>query len=109
METQPSMRKQVLLTIAFVAIGVGMMIMLSQMAMLTNVEAVPYSKFDELLAKGAVTEVTIGADTIEAKPKDPLPNGKSIIATTRVDIALAEKLEAKDITVSGTTPSLALP
>jgi len=81
------------------------MLMLSLLATLTSVETVPYSKFDELLSKGAVTEVTIGPETIEAKLKNPLPSGKSIIATTRVDMALADKLEAKGITVTGTASS----
>ena len=52
-----------------------------------------------------MTEVTIGPETIEAKLKGPLPSGKSIIATTRVDMALADKLEAKGITVTGTASS----
>lgn len=105
METDPSIRKQALMTVAFSAAGIGLMVMLSLLATLTSVETVPYSKFDELLAKGAVTEVTIGADTIEAKLKDPLPSGRSIIATTRVDMALAEKLEAKGVAVTGTASS----
>jgi cell division protease FtsH len=98
METEPSMRKQALLTAGLTAAALGM---LSLLATLTSVETVPYSKVDELLAKGTVSEVTIGPETIEAKLKEPLPSGKSIIATTRVDMALAEKLEAKGITVTG--------
>ncbi|MBU6464257.1 MAG: hypothetical protein KGL35_11295 [Bradyrhizobium sp.] len=78
MENQPSIRKQVLLAIAFLAVGAGIMLTLSLMAMLISIETVPYSKFDELLAKGAVTEVTIGADTIEN-----LINEAAIVATRR--------------------------
>lgn len=105
MDTEPSIRKQAVLTASLTAGALGVMFMLSLLATLTSVETVPYSKFDELLSKGAVTTVTIGPETIEAKLKDPLPSGKSIIATTRVDMNLAEKLEAKGITVTGTASS----
>jgi cell division protease FtsH len=106
MDSKPSMRKQALLTASLTGLALGVMLMVSLLATLTSVETVPYSKFDELLAKGAVTEVTIGSDTIEAKLKDPLPSGRSMIVTTRVDMALAEKLEAKGIAVTGMTSSI---
>jgi cell division protease FtsH len=102
MDNEPSMKKQALVSAGLTAMAIGVMLALSLLATLTSVETVPYSRFDELREKGAVTEVTIGPDSIEAKPKEPLPSGKSIIATTRVDTALAEKLEAKGVTVTGT-------
>jgi len=42
------------------------LILLSYLGSLTNIETIPYSKFQELLAQGAITKVTIGADTIGA-------------------------------------------
>jgi cell division protease FtsH len=103
MQTEPSMKKQALVSAGLTAMAIAVMFALSLLATLTSVETVPYSRFDELLAKGAVTEVTISPDSIEAKLKEPLPSGKSVIATTRVDAALAEKLEAKGVTVTGTS------
>jgi cell division protease FtsH len=79
------------------------MILLSFLGALTSIETVSYSKFEELVAQGAVTEVTIAADTIEGKLKAPLPSGKSAFITNRVDAALAEKLEAKGVAVTGAT------
>jgi hypothetical protein len=56
---------------------------------------------------GAVSEVAVGQDTIQGKLKDKLADGKSAFVTARVDPALAEKLEAKGITVTG-VPFIAL-
>ena len=48
-----------------------------------------------------VTEVTVSSDTIQGKVKDKLPSGKSDFVTARVDAALAEKLAAKGVVVTG--------
>ena len=40
-------------------------------------------------------------DSIQGKVKDKLPSGKSAFVTARVDAALAEKLEAKGVVVTG--------
>src|SRR5664279_1637057 len=66
-----------------------------------TVETIPYSEFEHLVAKGGVTEVAVGQDTIQGKLKAKLPSGKSAFVTARVDPALAEKLEAKGVTVTG--------
>src|SRR5674476_1435651 len=61
----------------------------------------PYSEFEQLVAKGSVTEVAIGQDTIQGKLKDKLASGKTAFVTARVDPALAEKLVAKGVVVTG--------
>jgi cell division protease FtsH len=48
-----------------------------------------------------VTEVSVGQDTIQGRLKDKLPDGKSAFVTARVDAALAEKLAAKGVVVTG--------
>ncbi|HLZ01143.1 MAG TPA: ATP-dependent zinc metalloprotease FtsH [Bradyrhizobium sp.] len=105
MKAEPSKRKRAIFAASLTAAGFGVMLLLSFLAALTNVETVPYSKFEELVAQGAVTEVTIGPDTIEGKLRNPLPSGKSAFIATRVDMALAERLEAKGVTVTGATGS----
>ena len=62
-------RRQALLAAGLTAAGISTMLMLSLLATLTSVETIPYSRFDELMAKGAITQVTIGPETIEAKLK----------------------------------------
>ena len=103
MKLEPSMKNHAALAGGLLAAAFGIMILLSLLGALTSVETISYSKFEELVAQGAVTEVTIGADRIEGKLKAPLPSGKSAFVTNRVDAALAEKLAAKGITVTGAT------
>jgi len=101
MKDQPSIRNRAMFTLSMAAGVFGIMLLLSFLAVLTSVETISYTRFEELVAQGAVTEVTIGADTIDGKLKAPLPSGKSAFATNRVDPALAEKLQAKGVTVTG--------
>jgi ATP-dependent Zn protease len=60
-------------------------------------------RFEELVRQGAVADALVGKDTIGGKLKNKLSNGKSAFVTNRVDNALAEKLEASGVTVSGMT------
>jgi cell division protease FtsH len=101
MKDEPSIRNRAVMTASLTAAGVVVMLLLSFLAVLTSVETISYSKLEELVAQGAVTEVTIGADAIEGKLKNPLPSGKSAFTTNRVDTTLAEKLAAKGVTVTG--------
>ena len=39
-------------------------------------DTIPYSQFEQLVAEGSVTEVTVGPDTIQGKVKDKLPSWK---------------------------------
>ena len=64
-------------------------------------DTIPFSQFEQLVAAGSVTEVTVGSDTIQGKLRDALPSGKSAFITARVDAALADKLEAKGVIVTG--------
>src|SRR6516165_7328912 len=102
-EPSPSIKNRAVMVASLTAAAFGIMFMLSFLAVLTSVETISYSKFEELVAQGAVTEVTIGAGAIEGKLKNPLPSGKSAFVTNRVDAALAEKLAVKGITVTGAT------
>jgi len=101
MKFEPSMKNHAALAGGLLGAAFGIMILLSSLGALTTVETISYSKFEGLLAQGAVTEVTIGTDTIEGKLKAPFPSGKSAFITNRVDTALAEKLAAKGVTVTG--------
>src|SRR5512133_1217194 len=58
-----------------------------------NVEAVPYSQFEQALAQGRVAEVIIGETTVTGRLKSPEANGKTMIVATRVEPALAERME----------------
>lgn len=51
----------------------------------TQIETIPYSQFEQLLAEDKITEVTVGADSIEGTLKEPLPSGKRSFFVVRVD------------------------
>ena len=67
----------------------------------SQVETIPYSQFEQLVNDGKVTSVTVSADSIDGRLKTALPSGKTEFITARVDPAMAEKLAAKGVTVTG--------
>ncbi|WP_430641463.1 ATP-dependent zinc metalloprotease FtsH [Bradyrhizobium centrolobii] len=81
----------------------GMLLVVLQFTLTTydSIETVPYSQFEQLLAQEKVAEVSVGPDTIQGKLKEQLPSGKSAFVTARVDMALAEKLAEKGVSVTG--------
>jgi cell division protease FtsH len=74
-----------------------------------QVEHIPYSKFETLLAQDKIAEVTISDTTINGELKQPNADGVKRFVTTRVDPALAEKLAAKGVTYSGVASTGVLP
>jgi cell division protease FtsH len=103
MAADPSSQKQNITVWYIVAAGLGILLVQWALAAYTQIETIPFSEFEQLVAQGQVTEVAVGQSTIEGKVKDKLPGGggKSEFVTTRVDAALADKLEAKGIVVTG--------
>jgi cell division protease FtsH len=68
---------------------------------LRTVEIIPYSQFEQLVAAGRVSKVTVGPSSIEGELKSPSPTGAKAFVTNRVEPALAEKLAAKGVAVTG--------
>jgi cell division protease FtsH len=66
-----------------------------------EIDRIPYSQFEQLLANGKVSEVTVGEDVIQGTLKEPLVSGKKQFITARVDPVLAAKLAAQDVVVTG--------
>ena len=101
MDSDSSSRKQTVAIGYFVAAGIAMLLLQWVLATYNTVDTIPFSEFEQLVAQGRVTEVAVGQDAIQGKLKDKLPSGKSTFVTARVDPALAEKLEAKGVVVTG--------
>ena len=101
MESDPSSRKQAVVIGYFVAAGIAMLALQWVLGTYNTVDTIPYSEFERLVAQGNVTEVSVGQDVIRGKLKDKLASGKSAFITARVEPALAEKLEAKGVVVTG--------
>ena len=101
MESNPSSRKHTIATGFIVMAGIAILLLQWLVATYNTIDTIPFSQFEQLVAQGSVTEVTVGQDTIQGKLKDKLASGKSAFVTARVDPVLAEKLEAKGIVVTG--------
>nr|WP_249156335.1 ATP-dependent zinc metalloprotease FtsH [Bradyrhizobium japonicum] len=94
-------RKQ---TIAMAIIFAGGMLLAVLQFFLTtysSIETIPYSQFEQLLAQEKIAEVSVGPDMIQGKLKEQLPSGRSAFITARVDLALADKLAQKGVSVTG--------
>jgi cell division protease FtsH len=71
----------------------------------TQVQTIPYSQFEQLLNDNKISEVLVGPDSIQGTLKEPLPEGRKLFYTVRVDPALADKLKAHGVTVAGAPTS----
>ena len=67
----------------------------------TQVETIPYSQFEQLLDENKISEVLVGASTIQGTLKEPFPDGRKLFSTTRVEPELASKLSAHGVKVTG--------
>ncbi|MHC2618397.1 cell division protease FtsH [Bradyrhizobium huanghuaihaiense] len=97
---QVSRKQTIAMAIIFAG---GMLLAVLQFLFTTynSIETVPYSQFEQLLTQEKIAEVSVGPDTIQGKLKEPLPSGKSAFVTARVDMALADKLAQKGVSVTG--------
>jgi cell division protease FtsH len=101
MDQDPSSRKQQI-NIGYLLFAIlGILILQWALASYTQVETISFSQFEQFVAQGQVTEVAVGKDTIQGKLKEKLPSGRTAFVTARVDPALADKLEAKGVVVTG--------
>ena len=71
----------------------------------TQIETIPYSQFEQLLAENKISEVLVGTETIEGTLKEPLADGRKLFYTVRVDPDLADKLKEHGVTITGAPSS----
>jgi cell division protease FtsH len=78
-------------------------ILLIQFAITTTqrIAPIPYSQFQQLLREGKVAEIGVSDRFIQGKLKEPLPDGKTQFATTRVDPEFAQDLQKYGVTFTG--------
>src|SRR4051794_10342640 len=101
MASDPSSRKQSVAIGYIFAAAIGVVVLQWLFVTYSTIDTIPYSEFEQLVARGSVSEVAVGQDAIQGKLKEKLPSGKSAFVTARVDPALAEKLNAKGVVVTG--------
>ena len=73
---QPS-RKQSITIAVMVAAVLGSLVLQWALISYNRVDSIPFSQFEQLVAQGGITEVTVGQDTIQGRLKDKLPSGNS--------------------------------
>src|ERR1700686_1912975 len=71
----------------------------------TQIETIPYSQFEQLLAENKVSEVLVGTETVQGTLKEPFPDGRKLFYTVRVDPELADKLKEHGVTITGAPSS----
>jgi len=98
---EPEGRKRQIMIWYTVAAVIGLLLFQYFWMSYSQIETIPYSQFEQLLSEGKVSEVTVGADSIEGTLKEPLPNGKRVFYAVRVDPQLADKLAAQNVVVRG--------
>src|SRR5260370_35462114 len=70
-----------------------------------QVETIPYSQFEQLLADNKISEVLVGTETIQGTLKEPFPDGRKVFYTVRVGPDLADKLKEHGVTITGAPSS----
>src|SRR3974390_2200681 len=89
------------LTYLFIAMFL-LLLFQSIWASFSQVETIPYSKFQELLRDKQITRVTVGPSQIQGEFKTP-EGGKKYFTTTRVDVPVADELQKYGVDFAGST------
>ena len=68
---------------------------------MNQVQTIPYSEFQHHLKTGELEEISISNNFIQGKLKNPTPDGRTRIITTRVEPDLAKELSQYDVKFTG--------
>jgi cell division protease FtsH len=98
---EPEERKHQFATWYVFAAFLGVLLIQYLWFQFSQVETIPYSQFEQLLADNKISEVSVGSDTIQGALKEPFPDRRKLFYTVRVDPALADKLSAHGVKVTG--------
>src|ERR1700730_6854720 len=102
---EPEERKQQFATWYIFAAFLGVMLIQYLWASFAQIETIPYSQFEQLLAENKISEVLVGTETIQGTLKEPFPDGRKVFYTVRVGPDLADKLTEHGITITGAPSS----
>ena len=102
---EPQERKHQFATWYIFAAFLGVMLIQYVIERYTQVETIPYSEFEQLVAENKIGKVAVGRETIEGTLKQAFPDGRKKFYTVRVDPQLAEKLREHGVVVTGAPSS----
>jgi cell division protease FtsH len=102
---EPEERKHQFATWYIFAAFIGVMLIQYVWLQFIQVETIPYSQFEQLLEENKISEVLVGSESVQGTLKDPLPDGRKLFNTVRVDPQLAAKLTAHGVKVTGVPSS----
>src|SRR6202048_5032168 len=102
---EPEERKHQFATWYIFAAFLGVMLVQFLWLRFTQVDTIPYSQFEQLLAQNKISEVLVFTETIQGTLKEPFPDGRKLFHTVRVDPELADKLKEHGVTITGTPSS----
>src|SRR5258708_10114840 len=105
---EPEERKRQFAIWYVFAAFLGVMLIQFLWLRVTQIETIPYSQFEQLLAENKISEVMVGTETIQGALKEPFPDGRKLFYTVRVDPELADKLKEHGVTITGTPSSSSL-
>ncbi len=66
-----------------------------------NVQSIPYSEFEQALSQGRISDVNVGATTIEGTYKNPPKGSPTHFTTVRVDPDMAQRLKNAGVEFEG--------
>ncbi|OGT79974.1 MAG: cell division protein FtsH [Gammaproteobacteria bacterium RIFCSPLOWO2_02_FULL_61_13] len=96
------MEKQTKFNIWYVLIAMMAIVWLRDAWLGVNpVQTIPYSEFQHHLKTGDLEEIAISNNVIQGKLKNPTPDGRTRIITTRVDPQLAKEFAQYDVKFTG--------
>jgi cell division protease FtsH len=84
---------------------VGVLVLQSFVQQWQQVQPLPYSEFLQELEKKNIKEIAVYADHLEGTLNQPLPDGRTRFATTRVELDLARDLAQYGVRFTGVVQS----
>jgi cell division protease FtsH len=66
-----------------------------------QIETIPYSEFQALLAQGAIEEVRVSERFVQGRLRQPTEAGAQYFRTNRVEIEMADRLREHDVRFAG--------
>ena len=102
---EPNNRKRQIMIWYVIAAIFGVFLIQSLWTSYNQIATIPYTQFEKLLSGDEIASVTVSQNYIQGTLKTPLPDGKKVFYTTRVDPDLASKLAARNVVVTGAQSS----